>query len=187
LPCPAGRSVPGRGGPERRRRPRPDGTDPRSVPGVTCCGQVSGNRSIAAAWGGTAADLLPQPRRHVRWSLCQWTPTGPRAALWTAGVRDPSASPVGVRTRRCHPPRPPRHWVARRRNLRRTPTRDGPTAAVRVAVRVPGTCRQPPWPGSGHDCYRNRSPGRRPPVGCSQRWWARPSRAVSRSRSWLRT
>jgi hypothetical protein len=26
LPCPAGRSVPGRGGPERRRRPRPDGT-----------------------------------------------------------------------------------------------------------------------------------------------------------------
>ena len=27
LPCPAGRSVPGRGGPERRRRPRPDGTE----------------------------------------------------------------------------------------------------------------------------------------------------------------
>ena len=26
LPCSAGRSVPGRGGPERRRRPRPDGT-----------------------------------------------------------------------------------------------------------------------------------------------------------------
>jgi hypothetical protein len=26
LPCPAGRSVPGRGGPERRRRPRSDGT-----------------------------------------------------------------------------------------------------------------------------------------------------------------
>jgi hypothetical protein len=26
LPCPAGRSVPGRGGPVRRRRPRPDGT-----------------------------------------------------------------------------------------------------------------------------------------------------------------
>jgi hypothetical protein len=26
LPCPAGRLVPGRGGPERRRRPRPDGT-----------------------------------------------------------------------------------------------------------------------------------------------------------------
>jgi hypothetical protein len=29
LPCPAGRSVPGRGGPERRRRPRPDGTGAR--------------------------------------------------------------------------------------------------------------------------------------------------------------
>ena len=28
LPCPAGRSVPGRRGPERRRRPRPDGTAP---------------------------------------------------------------------------------------------------------------------------------------------------------------
>ena len=28
LPCPAGRSVPGRGGPERRRRPRPEGTGP---------------------------------------------------------------------------------------------------------------------------------------------------------------
>jgi hypothetical protein len=28
LPCPAGRSVPGRGGPERRGRPRPDGTGP---------------------------------------------------------------------------------------------------------------------------------------------------------------
>jgi hypothetical protein len=27
LLCPAGRSVPGRGGPERRRRPRPDGTE----------------------------------------------------------------------------------------------------------------------------------------------------------------
>jgi hypothetical protein len=33
LPCPADRSVPGRGGPERRRRPRPDGTEPRSVLG----------------------------------------------------------------------------------------------------------------------------------------------------------
>jgi hypothetical protein len=31
LPCPAGRSVPGRGGPERRRRPRPDGTGPSST------------------------------------------------------------------------------------------------------------------------------------------------------------
>jgi hypothetical protein len=25
---------------------------------------------------------------HVRWSFCQWTPTGPMAAR-TAGVRDP--------------------------------------------------------------------------------------------------
>jgi hypothetical protein len=33
LPCPAGRSVPGRGGPERRRRPRPDGTAPSVRPG----------------------------------------------------------------------------------------------------------------------------------------------------------
>jgi hypothetical protein len=34
LPCPAGRSVPGRGGPERRRRPRPDGT---GTPMLTVC------------------------------------------------------------------------------------------------------------------------------------------------------
>ena len=33
LPCPAGRSVPGRGGPERRRRPQPDGTGPSVRPG----------------------------------------------------------------------------------------------------------------------------------------------------------
>jgi hypothetical protein len=32
LPCPAGRSVPGRGGPERRRRPRPDGTGRAAAP-----------------------------------------------------------------------------------------------------------------------------------------------------------
>jgi hypothetical protein len=31
LPCPASRSVPGRGGPGRRRRPRPDGTGPSST------------------------------------------------------------------------------------------------------------------------------------------------------------
>jgi hypothetical protein len=31
LPCPAGRSISGRGGPERRRRPRPDGTGPSST------------------------------------------------------------------------------------------------------------------------------------------------------------
>ena len=32
LPCPAGRSVPGRGGPERRRRPRPYGTGRAAAP-----------------------------------------------------------------------------------------------------------------------------------------------------------
>jgi hypothetical protein len=32
LPCPAGRSVPGRGGPERRRHPRPDGTGRAAAP-----------------------------------------------------------------------------------------------------------------------------------------------------------
>ena len=31
VPCPAGRSVPGRGGPERRRHPRPDGTGPSRI------------------------------------------------------------------------------------------------------------------------------------------------------------
>jgi hypothetical protein len=37
LPCPAGRSVPGRGGPERRRRPRPDGTVRRCRAAFAAC------------------------------------------------------------------------------------------------------------------------------------------------------
>jgi hypothetical protein len=37
LPCPAGRSVPGRGGPERRRRPRPYGTGRRCRAASAAC------------------------------------------------------------------------------------------------------------------------------------------------------
>jgi hypothetical protein len=63
-------------------------------------------------------------------------------------------------------------------------------------------CGRPPCrPGSGHrgrtaasgvrpadgGGYRNRSPGWRPLVGCSQRRWTRTIRAVRRLRSWLRT
>ena len=59
-------------------------------------------------------------------------------------------------------------------------------------------CGRPPCrPGSGHrgrtaasgvrpadaGGHRNRSPGRRPLVGCSQRRWTRPSRALRRPRS----
>jgi hypothetical protein len=40
---------------------------------------------------------------------------------------------------------------------------------------------------SGCGGKRNRSPGWRPLVGCSQRRWMRTSRAVRRSRSWPRT
>jgi hypothetical protein len=53
LPCPAGRSVPGRGGPERRRRPRPDrtgGSGTRWVHAAPAGGESNGHeRSRAVA------------------------------------------------------------------------------------------------------------------------------------------
>jgi hypothetical protein len=87
-----------------------------------------------------------------------------------------------------------------------------PAAMATVAARsgtgavLPDTaghscCGRPPCrPGSGHrgrtaasgvrpadaGGYRNRSPGRRPLVGCSQRRWTRATRAVRRPRSWPR-
>ena len=75
---------------------------------------------------------------------------------------------VGVR-----PPWPPRRWVGWRRNLRRTPW-TVPRLPSWVAVRgiwTPADGRpHPPWPASRRNRYRNRSPGRRPLVGCSHRW-----------------
>jgi hypothetical protein len=48
LPCPAGRSAPGRGGPERQRRPRPDGTGRAAAPSATACQRCSGHRGRAS-------------------------------------------------------------------------------------------------------------------------------------------
>ena len=63
LPCPAGRSVPGRGGPERRRRPRPDGTGPRSVLGPLRTGPQGHERSPTVING--------QEEPQVGWSAAQ--------------------------------------------------------------------------------------------------------------------
>jgi hypothetical protein len=53
-------------------------------------------------------------------------------------------------------------------------TSDRSAAAVRGCCprfRTPRTARRSPsWPASGGDRYRNRWPGRRPLVGCRQRW-----------------
>jgi hypothetical protein len=85
--------------------------------------------------------------------------------------------------------------------------RPPPTVGVERALSNRGTaghfrCDRPPCrPGSGHPAdnaaapvspgrcgaYGNRSSGWRPLVGCSQRRWARTSRAARRPRSSLRT
>jgi hypothetical protein len=73
LPCPAGRSVPGRGGPERRRRPRPDGTGTPSL--LTAC---SRDHPTPA---GTARDSYPWGRGE---SPSREACTGPDGHLGTA-------------------------------------------------------------------------------------------------------
>ena len=50
-------------------------------------GQVSGNRCHYRRLGGTAAALLPQPRRSCPLVVVPVTPSGPPAAVRTAGVR----------------------------------------------------------------------------------------------------
>jgi hypothetical protein len=68
---------------------------------------------------------------------------------------------------------PPRRW-GRTAAEPAADTSDRSAAAVRGCCprfRTPRTARRSPsWPASGRDRYRNRSPGRRPLVGCSQRW-----------------
>jgi hypothetical protein len=53
--------------------------------------------------------------------------------------------------------------------------------------RTPRTDGRVRYPPGGCGGYRNRSPGWRPLVGCSQRRWTRATRAVRRPRSWPRT
>jgi hypothetical protein len=58
LPCPAGRSVPGRGGPERRRRPRPDGTGTLNAHAVAHETIRQPARQGSMGWYGETATLL---------------------------------------------------------------------------------------------------------------------------------
>jgi hypothetical protein len=56
LPCPAGRSVPGRRGPERRRRPRPDGTEPAGSRSWATLGpQVTGEQRTTTVSHGSSS------------------------------------------------------------------------------------------------------------------------------------
>ena len=79
LPCPAGRSVPGRGGPERRRRPRPDGTDPRSALGPWPTGTTGHERSPTVTSGEAEPQVgrpLAQPARTTPASGSDCGPEG---------------------------------------------------------------------------------------------------------------
>jgi hypothetical protein len=62
LPCLAGRSLPGRGGPERRRRPRPDGTGatPKASAGssATSGPRASGRQRTATVTRGLPSWLV---------------------------------------------------------------------------------------------------------------------------------
>jgi hypothetical protein len=61
-------------------------------------------------------------------------------------------------------------------------------ARRRLAMRPDGWCPpRTPSPPAGVRCYRNRSPARRPLVGCRHRRYARASWRPSRSPSWPRT
>jgi hypothetical protein len=71
LGCPAGRSVPGRGGPERRRRPRPDGTGPSVRTGSVAHRDYRGTsgqqRSQRATRNRRLPALQPRQRTDARW------------------------------------------------------------------------------------------------------------------------
>jgi hypothetical protein len=82
LPCPAGRSVPGRGGPERRRRPRPDGTGRAAASPPGSCPRDGGHRGRASPFGrggangawrfkndGAASSLDNARTKDDRWSM----------------------------------------------------------------------------------------------------------------------
>jgi hypothetical protein len=69
LPCPAGRSVPGRGGPERRRRPRPDGTGPGPCWVRGALGPQGHERSPAVTSGEENPQLGRPPAQQL--ARCQ--------------------------------------------------------------------------------------------------------------------
>jgi hypothetical protein len=126
--------------------------------------------------------FLGQPPRT--WQLVRRTPSSVSETAATAGHDAPptEVSMIGVLS--AWPPQLP---VPKPERCPATDT-SGHFRCGRPAFR-PGSghlqtlCRIRCPPGGCGD-YRNRSPGRRPLVGCSQRRWTRPSRAVRRPRSW---
>jgi hypothetical protein len=123
LPCPAGRSAPGRGGPERRRRPRPDGTGThRSVlgpwrTGTTRARVVSnghhGQRGTAGRLASSSGSSPDANQRIRLWSrrpggnACRLPAAAPPPAAWPRGPWPPNAN-VTPLVRGC-PTRPRGH------------------------------------------------------------------------------
>jgi hypothetical protein len=148
------------GGHRPVRRPR-CGQRVSDTPAASPVGRPNPCRTTAICNGCAGADAspwCPAAGRVDRWAD---TPTRTVPARQTCGA-------VSVR-----PAWPPHRW-GRTAAEPAADTSDRSAAAVRGCCprfRTPRTARRSPsWPASGRDRYRNRSPGRRPLVGCSQRW-----------------
>jgi hypothetical protein len=87
LPCPAGRSVPGRGGPERRRRPRPDGTGPSVRAGSVA------HRDHKGTSGRQRAPLATRTRRPPSLQLRQLAQRQPADQIVVPKAGGSSPSP----------------------------------------------------------------------------------------------
>jgi hypothetical protein len=94
--------------------------------------------------------------------------------------------PLAVRSPRpCRRPAPGRsRWTANCRSVRRC---CGIAARSRQSLRTAGYPPRTPPQSAGVHRYRNRSPGRRPLLGCSHWRYAPASWRPSRSASWART
>jgi hypothetical protein len=123
------------------------------------CGSCSGHGDGAAGHGSGTATSAGHGRVQGRraWSACGRL--GPAHSLCGMNAVRPQALP------------------------------DISAVAVRPAVQASDTRGHPAASGVTRRLrdYGNRSSGWRPLVGCSQRRWARASRAVRRPRSWPRT
>jgi hypothetical protein len=146
-------------------------------------GRIAGT-AAAPEQGGDTVVAGRRPSMHVRW-LRQWAQAA--ACGHREGVRGAYGAAA---TWRC---RPDGWTVATERVSGRLRNCTRQASAVHPCVRNRGRCpdgRCPPGtlPSSaGVRCYRKRSPGRRPLVGCSHRRYARASWRWSRSASWART
>jgi hypothetical protein len=110
---------------------------------------------VAGRWAQTPSACIPRPRLPNTTPNClPWLPRQPRGRRL---MRPPGpCAATSVWSNDAIPSA--RGWPALRE------IHDAAFGHLRPARRIP------PWPGSGRDRYRNRSPGRRPLVGWSQRW-----------------